>query len=494
MAYKGKYVDRNPNMLAAGKIQESDGAVGDFLKIHSTEEEAENIMKFKCKEKMDEIKWKACLCFPPYMPQESVHELLSPEMKKSRFVSFREKFLERMFFRKPELATSFPVHSKPDDYTNESTTYGKKMNRSESLYDVVLPKKTAADVNRDYIKWHDKYVLSHKHYLPSEKTNRHYNHNFKKGATFGRAQNVDVTGERMRKLLQPSKRLVVINGVQKKYLDRTHPNIGEIAHRVGLNLDFNNTMGKRTTPDLCTVRDLVEDIKVCNRDLHVYTAIAHVHQLRRYLFHRRHFHMYDLKSLLQKYDEDQTGYVSFQQVLNAMHILQIRPNADQLRIAVSHYKLLIDEGSVNERLNVEQFWKMLHIQHPLPNVESAEPIPENLYHKETVYRIMCKDREKQPDPQLFSPPHKQSDEDRTRAGDLISPEIPLMFGLAPSDFEVRRPKEELRRIFKRLLADNFNAIWELARVKQNGDDDCKISVNDLRETMNEQTSTRISQD
>lgn len=172
MNYKGKYTDRNPKTMAAGKIFEPEGNVGDFLKMHSIEEEAQNILEFKCKEKIAECKRKSCICFPPHTPEQSLKELLSPEMKKSRFVTFREKFLERMFFKKPELATAFPVHSKPDSYTNDSAIYGKKLDRSESLYDVVLPKKTAGDVNRDFIKWHEKYILSHKHYLPSEQINR----------------------------------------------------------------------------------------------------------------------------------------------------------------------------------------------------------------------------------------------------------------------------------------------------------------------------------
>uniref|UniRef100_A0A1B0GCF6 EF-hand domain-containing protein n=1 Tax=Glossina morsitans morsitans TaxID=37546 RepID=A0A1B0GCF6_GLOMM len=479
--------------MAAGKIFEPEGNVGDFLKMHSIEEEAQNILESKCKEKIAECKRKSCICFPPHTPEQSLKELLSPEMKKSRFVTFREKFLERMFFKKPELATAFPVHSKPDSYTNDSAIYGKKLDRSESLYDVVLPKKTAGDVNRDFIKWHEKYILSHKHYLPSEQINRHYGDSFKKNSVFGLAQNVDESGERMRKILQPCDRLVVINGVQKKFLDRTHPNIGEIAHRTGLHPNSDVAIGKRTKPDLCNVRDLIEDIKVCNRDIKVYTAIAHINQLRRHLFRRRHFHMYDLKSLLQKYDEDETGYISFAHVLNAMRILQIRPNESKLRLAVTHYKLLIDAGTPNERVNLEQFWKMLHMQHPLPNVQSAEPIPENLHDKETVYRIMCKDREKSLDPLLVPFSHKPSDEDRTRAGDLISPAISITFGLGPSDFEVPRPKEELRRIFKRLLVDNFDAIWELARAKAKGDENCNISVNNLRETLNEQATARISQ-
>uniref|UniRef100_A0A1B0FM55 EFHB C-terminal EF-hand domain-containing protein n=1 Tax=Glossina morsitans morsitans TaxID=37546 RepID=A0A1B0FM55_GLOMM len=106
---------------------------------------------------------------------------------------------------------------------------------------------------------------------------------------------------------------------------------------------------------------------------------------------------------------------------------------------------------------------------------------------------MCKDREKSLDPLLVAFSRKPSDEDRTRAGDLISPAISITFGLGPSDFEVPRPWEELRRIFKRLLFDNFDAIWELARTKAKGDEICNLSVNNLRETLNEQATARISQ-
>lgn len=173
MANKGKYVDRNPDIHAAGKIVDNDLNVGDtLLANYSLEEYAENVIKKKCKEQNEQCKKKGSVGYSTTLPVESLKEIMSPESKKSRFVTFREKFQESMFFKKPELGKPFSLQCKPEELNNENTTYGKASIRSESCYGLILPNKSPEQVNREYIKWHDKYIISHKHYLPSEKINR----------------------------------------------------------------------------------------------------------------------------------------------------------------------------------------------------------------------------------------------------------------------------------------------------------------------------------
>lgn len=172
MANKGKYVDRNPTIRSAGVILEPNDTVGNTLKIYSPEEIAANIMLLKCKKQTQELQENSSLGYSPFLPNETLKDLLSPELKKSRFVAFREKFAEDMFFKKPVLGKVLQVHSKPEDYTNESFVYGNRKPKSEKAYELVLPKKTAEQVNREYMNWHDKYVVSHRHYLPSERIKR----------------------------------------------------------------------------------------------------------------------------------------------------------------------------------------------------------------------------------------------------------------------------------------------------------------------------------
>lgn len=172
MPNKAKVFDRMPDTRAAGKIFESNGNIGDSLQVYPLVEQAENIMKRKCREELQQKRRSGNLGSRQNLPSDSVPELMTPELKKSRFLVFKEKFMEGMFFPKVELGRSFNVGSKPPEYTNTSTTYGTKIERSDPCYDLILPRKTPEQVNREYIEWHDKKLISHNHYLPSEQIKR----------------------------------------------------------------------------------------------------------------------------------------------------------------------------------------------------------------------------------------------------------------------------------------------------------------------------------
>uniref|UniRef100_A0A1A9W0N3 EFHB C-terminal EF-hand domain-containing protein n=1 Tax=Glossina brevipalpis TaxID=37001 RepID=A0A1A9W0N3_9MUSC len=480
MAYKGKYIDRNPNMLAAGKIQESDAIFGDLLKTRSNEDQdlAAYAMRYECQQKREKHEYYTA---SPFLPVGSLHEIMNPELKKSRFVSFREKLLEGMYFPKHELGKPFVVHSKPKELTNENMTYGSSLRRSESVDGVLFPKKTASQVNREYIEWHDKYLISHKHYFPSEKINRHYSGNFDRNSSFGVVFNVDRTGKMVKKILQESKcGLSTVNKTQKRFLERTCPSLGKRIDRYGLHLDPNVIRGKPCVPDECNARELVEPLNPCKEETGFSKAVDHVYKLRHNLFKRDNFHMQDLILLLRKHDERDTGYVTMESIWQVMYNLRIHVNVDKLRMAALGFNVIIDEGLPTERLHIDKFWKMLDVHYPLPHIESSKSFHDN---KDTTYRLLCKDYNK-PLGSLFISYHDRSnDETSTRASDLVSPTIPLQFGLVPSDFEILRSKEQLRKIFRHVLVDDFDHIWELTRARLKGDENCEISVNDLRQTM-----------
>lgn len=60
---------------------------------------------------------------------------------------------------------------------------------------------------------------------------------------------------------------------------------------------------------------------------------------------------------------------------------------------MSLFKILLDEGQPNERVNIELFWKMLHIQHPLPAINTKSNA-NGLVQETTTYKEFCKDRDK----------------------------------------------------------------------------------------------------
>lgn len=167
MSFKRNYIDHNPSVRPTGKLIQSDEAVGDILKIYTSEEAAFNIINSMCKNQHQTIQNTGDLAFGKFLSTESVKDLLSPELKKSRFIAFREKFSEDMFLKKHELGKALSI-----PFTNDNFTYGFKNNTSESVYELICPNKSPQQVNEEFLKWHDKYLVSHKNYLPSERIKR----------------------------------------------------------------------------------------------------------------------------------------------------------------------------------------------------------------------------------------------------------------------------------------------------------------------------------
>uniref|UniRef100_A0A1A9VUZ3 EF-hand domain-containing protein n=1 Tax=Glossina austeni TaxID=7395 RepID=A0A1A9VUZ3_GLOAU len=482
MAYKGKYIDRSPNIRAEGKVFGPNAFAADSMKFYSDDEMLASIMRNKCKD--EKIKQNLSnIAFLPCASEDSMKGILSPEVRKTRWTIFQEKFMEENFFKKHELGKSIPANSKPKEFTNENRTYGMKTPRSESISDLILPKRTVDQVNREYIDFHDKYVISHNHYLPSEQVNRR--------STFGVPYNVDIAGRMVKKCLQHSTNEEIVSKAHKKFLNRTRSQLGQRLNRYELEINPNETLGKPCILDACDARDLLEDINPCH-EVGTYTAIAYVHTVRHNLFKRDDFQMQDLKTYFRLYDDNNTGYLSLHDIISAMGDLLIHVNGDKLRLAVSAFNMFVDEGLPTERIEIEKFWRMVHIQYPLPHVDS---IRSEMHNKDTTYRLFVKDREKSITPLLVPLQLKPNDDDfRTGVGDLISPGIPLQFGLGPSDFEILRSKEQLRQIFKRVLVDNFDTIWKVTRKKLKRDENCKISINELRKTIDEQATSSICQD
>lgn len=159
-----------------------------------------------------------------------------------------------------------------------------------------------------------------------------------------------------------------------------------------------------------------------------------------------------------------------------MRSLQIRADETLLRRAMLHFQINEDA----ERVNLDLFWKMLHVQYPLPTIASNKfENPTTSNNNITVYRSFCRDREKT----LPSTILEKRCKDSTTAADCISPSIVVHSGLNNEDFEISRSKEELRKIFCNLLKDNFEDIWNVAISKCEGDNNNKLSINDFMEAI-----------
>lgn len=218
----------------------------------------------------------------------------------------------------------------------------------------------------------------------------------------------------------------------------------------------------------------------------MFESLSHVIKLRRSIANRTDFHMYDLKVLLNKFDEKGNGFIKFPIMMKALRSLRIFADQEKLRLAIEQFHIgKKDDQSTEDFVNIEEFWKLLHIKYPLPHItilfENAGVCGCN----ETTYRLLCQDRNKTV-PERIERKRKDEDDDRVTAADVISPNIPMNFGLVPRDFEILRSKEELKRVFKRILnEEEFEKVWLFGTQKKGAEVDCKMSVNNFRSFMDE---------
>ncbi|XP_062135842.1 EF-hand domain-containing family member B [Drosophila sulfurigaster albostrigata] len=487
MANVGRFKDRNADMRAAGvsSAVDTENTTGNCLIVMHPEEVAEQLIRAECKR----LKLKnGGQLFPetPCLPTVSVPELLAIEKSKSRFTVFKEKFSEDMYLRQAKLAEAKPTGSKPDSVTNWSRTFGRETTAKERLYDLVLPPKKPEQVNQEYGQFHDKYIVSHNHYFPAEQINRKYKQPFDRQDTFGEATRGDTSGQSAKRCMQQcSGHVIIISKEQMDFIDRTYSRLGKKFKKYPAPVPQYITYGTPTHVPDCDCKMLVEDIAPCKSDKHLVDALGHLNMWRHKLQKRADFHMFDLISVLEHSDKTQTRELPAQKIFEVMHKMHLYIDIHKMRVILSLFHMLIDEGCTTERVNYDDFCRLLNIQHPLPTMGNIFTMPPNVYNKDTTYRLLCSDLSKEPIKAAPMRPRrpKQLDDDGTHVKDLLSPDISTLYGLAPSDFQFLRPRDQLQLIFKDIVnTEDFESIWQQltqAHNEQHG----QFSVQQFRDVM-----------
>lgn len=245
-------------------------------------------------------------------------------------------------------------------------------------------------------------------------------------------------------------------------------------------MPINQTFGKPSkNQDNFTARALIENIESCPKNIEITEALLHVNDLRRRLFIRSDFHMNDLRTILKLNDNQGSGYVKFGFLMKLLRSLQIRANEQKIRTAILHFQMFKDGCETSELVSAQEFWKMLHIQYPLPLKINTKPTKEICAKHTTTYRLLCSDRiESNAVPQIYS---RLPCYDATTAKDLVAPDTAMRYGLRLQDFQISRPREELKAIFRNLPPEMFDKIWQLACPKQTGgQSSCQMSVEEFK--------------
>ncbi|XP_034655731.1 uncharacterized protein LOC117893274 [Drosophila subobscura] len=465
MANIGHFVDRNADVRAAGLASfRAPEHIQDCFTFRHPEEQAEALIRAECQR----LLVKPSGPRTPIIPSTSVGDLLSTELQKSRFMAFKEKFSEDMYFKKAKLGKIAPAHSKPDTVTNESRSFGRPSSKPEPLYEIIMPAKPAEQVNREFGEFHEQRIISHNHYWPSEKINRKYEKHFDPQHTFGQRTTFDGIGLMVQRCLKPNQgddhHVVIVRKPQMDFIDRTYGPLG-LKYKSKYPYDVPDMMhGLRRQTPKCDVKMLLENTAPHTNNDKLVNAFSHLNTLRQALQRRPNFHMFDLLSLLEKTDKERTGYLPLERIIDIMHKLHIRVDSQQLRTALGHFQLLRDEGCATERVGYEEFCRLISIQVPLPATGNVSKLPENSYNQETTYRLLCADLKKTPNTDRIARKHnltpEQQDAVNTHVQELIYPDFSMKSGLGPSDFKRLRSKEQLETIFKDIVSkEEFECIW-----------------------------------
>ncbi|EDW41119.1 EF-hand domain-containing family member B [Drosophila sechellia] len=465
MANKGHFIDRNADIPTAGLSTSGlDGAEGvkDCLSISNPEELAESLVRRNYGQIVEKSQ-----NFPAgsVLPSSSIRDLLTSELQKSRFMSFREKFYEEMYFKKATLGEVKKTYSKPEDVTNTSQTFGSPSSPSqnECLYDVILPAKSAEQVNKEYEAFHDKYIISHNHYFPSEQVNRRYAQPFDRKSPCGDIHTQGDFGLKVKRCLEEGENhLKVIGKAQVDFMDRNEAPLGMRNKKFTCAVpDITFGVPLRSNGD---VKMLLNNIEPCDKTNRLLDAIRYLNKKRHSLRNPLEFHKYVLNSVLERSDTDGTGHLPLARILEIFRSFHIRLDAQKIRLALSNFRMIVDEGCATERVNYEDFFRLLSIQNSLPKTGNLTNVSD-VSCLDTTYRLLCADLQNKSKDDTGA--IKQNLEgNKTTAKDLLTPDLAILRGLTHSDFTCLRPKAEIERIFRSLVTtDKFEAIWQSLMTK-----------------------------
>ncbi|XP_017059433.1 uncharacterized protein LOC108100176 [Drosophila ficusphila] len=479
MANIGRFIDRNPELRAAGLTSLPDPAnnygTKECLPMNHIEEEAENRIRALCRRNIPKPYGKRT----PKLPNNRIEEIFGKNGK-GLFAEFQEKFRENMFFKKPALGEAKGANSKPDSVTNLSRTFGKASNAEDSLYCLVMPPKSPNQVNREYAYFHNQHITSHNHYFPSEQINRRYSKHFNRQNTFGLPACAEHSGIRVKRCLEEGEEhLMIVKKPQKDLDDRTKAPLGKKYIWYPYQIPEDMTFGKVKPHDM-DMQSLLENTSPSVLCQKLASAISHLNMIRKLLQERDDFNMNQLIQALAKRDKESTKMLPLPEIILVMRKMNIPADAEKIRTAVSHYKLIVDEGCSSERVKYEDLCQLLSILKSLPMVGALSPVPHIVYNQDTAYRELCADLKKKPaEGRVLRHPNQtpiQQDLLNTHVKDLMNPDLPTVRGVWPSDFKMLRSKDEMERIFKDIVSkDDFESIWR-SLMKDQGDQGDQVDM------------------
>ncbi|XP_017021150.3 EF-hand domain-containing family member B [Drosophila kikkawai] len=461
--HKSQVIDRNADIPTAGvSTQGVKGgkAMRNCLDIAHPEELAESLVRANS---CGQSSAKFYIPDGPVIPVNSIQDLLTVELQKSRFASFKEEFFEELYFKRAKVGEVQPAFSKPESVTNMSRTFGcpSSLTPTTSLYALVMPPKTPEQVSKEFKEFHEQRIVSHNHYFPAEQINRKYSKSFDRHNPCGEIKKIGDHGLKVKNCLTEGENHVkVIGKAQVDFMERTVAPLGKKIKKYLYEVP-DITFGV-IPPSTGDVKTVIYNIVANGRTDRLMDALSHLNAQRIRLRERDDIHLPRLVAIMERSDPELTGLLPIARLVEILRSYRISLETQKIRIVMSHYQMIVDEGLCSERVKYREFCKLLSSKEPLPSMGSVSTYAD-VGSLDTTYRLFCADLQNQ---QKVSRGHKV-EKDRTGMKELLSPETDALGGLQASDFTQLRPKKEIEQVFRNLIAkEEFEVIWQSLMAKK----------------------------
>ncbi|XP_063159943.1 EF-hand domain-containing family member B [Candoia aspera] len=279
-------------------------------------------------------------------PPKTCFQQKIKEKKESIYLSSREGPLGKSHDQSVRLPKGFNVNH---------TRFGIAIKRETSPGDVVNPRKTFDEVQKEAQEGHELYVLTHNDYHVGEAVNRKYNPSTfnrfnlygKETPHFNDGRNI---GRTLRWLhdLQMKKSTKIVSKISDDFKEKFQPQVGKVHDPIAdtLNVPPDHTFGILIRPEEYGVGDLLhyrlpsEYLKGKDRERAVFTAI-------RQNLKKANYHNFDtLLHAFHHYDKDGDRKISREDLKSTCYQLNLDLD-DELLDSLFNYCDLDKDGFIN---------------------------------------------------------------------------------------------------------------------------------------------------
>lgn len=370
--YQGKFVDRSPNIRAAGAPLKKCDKLSDCLKVYPVDDAIVTVLteaglhKVPVPSPVQRLKnWRHVGIYTNTQkvlnpPVDTRYRTLQKDLQETVWKSYWTKELGR---------TSDPIGAIPTKI-DKDFIFGAPSRRDKPNLEELLnpPNVTPYELAFNDAEYHKMYTATHNDYFQGEQVNREYGPPFDKTLRYGSLPRRKASALCSIKLME-DKPLEVANKILADYIDRTHFRLGKT--RTPNNnidcVDANHRFGKKSNRPLHSLADLLHPNRktsLFRKDF--YSWLSALHDVRN-TFHKRNVNFRELYGYCKYADINDTKWLDiqvFQRILLDNH--QSFPHNDILPLAACFgiYN--------NEQVQYEEMLNLLNCKIKLPELKDFE--------------------------------------------------------------------------------------------------------------------------